>query len=219
MYIEPNIPYIDKVYDNIKHAILFNQLKQGEILNERDLSAKLHVSRTPLSNALNYLTREGWLEKRGKSRAVVEITWKDIEDIYEIRVLTESFTCRKAAINITPNLAQRMKAMLDAMEEQFHRDKDFTPFLEQDRDWHEFINRIANNGKLNTMLTKLYEQFVRISFITTKQGSGKVISSMAEHRELAAAIARHDPEAASMMCEKHITAWFDSLKKNWDGEK
>ena len=218
MYIEPNISYIEKAYARLKQAIVFNQLKQGEVLNERDLSARLNISRTPLSSALNHLMWDGWLKKSGKSKVVAEVSWNDIQEIYELRVMAECFAAKKAARNITPALASQMNALLTVMGEEFERDNDSIAYLQRDRDWHCFIGKVANNGRLDSMLEGLHEQFVRISLITTKRGSGRILESMNEHHALAVAIAQHDPNGAAKACEKHVTAWFTSLSENWDKE-
>ena len=99
MFIELNVPYIEKVYRSIKKAIIQDELEQGEVINERNLAESLHISRTPLRDALNLLEKEGWIIRQGKFRVVSYLHWEDIQDIYEVRVLNESFAVRKATEN------------------------------------------------------------------------------------------------------------------------
>ena len=68
--IEKNELYSSKIYNQLKLLIITGQIKPGTIINEREYSKLLDVSRTPLRDALRLLENEGWIEQVGKNRKI-----------------------------------------------------------------------------------------------------------------------------------------------------
>ena len=83
--IEKNELYSSKIYNQLKLLIITGQIKPGTIINEREYSKLLDVSRTPLRDALRLLENEGWIEQVGKNRKIAVLMWKDILELFEIR--------------------------------------------------------------------------------------------------------------------------------------
>lgn len=83
--IEKNELYSSKIYNQLKLLIITGQIKPGTIINEREYSKLLDVSRTPLRDALRLLENEGWIEQSGKNRKISVLLWKDILELFEIR--------------------------------------------------------------------------------------------------------------------------------------
>lgn len=216
MNFETNVPYIQKVYSTLKRAIVLNELKQGQVLNERDLSEELNISRTPLRDGLNLLENEGWIEKRGKSRIVSVLTWRDIEEIYELRVLNECYAVRKVVQNLTPEGSAHLLRMLERMRAEFQENRDRITFLEADQLWHQTLDEFCGNSRLDSILHGIYEQFVRISFITNKKNNLRIEEAIEEHAAIYQAILDKKPDEAAAASERHIAAWFHSLKENWE---
>lgn len=219
MFIELNVPYIEKVYRSIKKAIIQDELEQGEVINERNLAESLHISRTPLRDALNLLEKEGWIIRQGKFRVVSYLHWEDIQDIYEVRVLNESFAVRKATENADLDDIREIEHILCQMETEYIQTRDYISFLEYDQRWHRAISGLCGNQRLCGILNVLYEQFVRISYITVKNGGPRLMDSMHEHREIFSAIASKNPELAAIASKRHITAWYHCLEEKWNKSK
>lgn len=221
MTFETNVPYVQKVYESLKKSIIIDELKQGQILNEREISEALNISRTPLRDGLNLLEQEGWIQKSGKSRIVSSLTWKDICDIYELRTLNECYAIRKVAQNRTQADVEACLLALNSMEENFLHDPDAgrLDFLVSDQAWHLSLDRLCGNDRMIQTLEKLYDQFVRISYITTKKGHLRMRESIKEHRLIYQAILEQNPDKAQNALKAHQTAWFHALNENWEGPK
>ena len=69
--IEKNVSYKYKIYEKIKEDIITGVYSQGEVLNERQLSETLGVSRTPIREALQLLSFDGWVVKEPYKGTVV----------------------------------------------------------------------------------------------------------------------------------------------------
>jgi len=81
---------VDKVYDELKAMAINYALRPGERLNEIELSKRLGVSRTPLREALNRLSTEGFLRFiPGRGFYCRELNPKEIFDLFELRKAIE----------------------------------------------------------------------------------------------------------------------------------
>jgi DNA-binding GntR family transcriptional regulator len=88
-------------YQQIRASILTNKLTPGQQLKEEWLAAQLHISATPVREALAKLEREKLVKvipHRGKF--VADITPIDVHDIYEVRRELEGLAIMLAIPNI-----------------------------------------------------------------------------------------------------------------------
>ena len=76
----------ERAYRIIREEILSNRLRPGQSLNERSLSQRLKVSKTPIREAIQLLHKEGLIELVPQKGAFVsQITLNDIREIMQIR--------------------------------------------------------------------------------------------------------------------------------------
>ena len=79
-------PIRDIAYDRLKHAIITGELPAGSRIVETTYAEQLHISRTPLREALRKLERDGLVEYVLRRGVVVRaFTINDIEEIFTIR--------------------------------------------------------------------------------------------------------------------------------------
>lgn len=85
------------IYDEIKSKILTNELKPNEKLDIDYLSTSLGVSRTPVTNALKSLQKDGYVVINPRSGSYVrELTKEELEYIFDFREVLEAQVIRKA---------------------------------------------------------------------------------------------------------------------------
>lgn len=221
MEIETNVPYAKKVYDALKESIITNELKPGQVLNERDISARLQISRTPLRDGLNLLEKEGLIQRTGKVRRVSALTWEQIKEIYEIRLLIESYAIRLVAEKRSEADAAEFVNLHNTFAQEFLKNPDESTlsFLSADKDWHLLILSRCGNSRLYRMLEEIYEQFIRISYFTTMSGHSRIRESIQEHGDICKAISLRDPDMAKAVLRVHLEKWYESLQQNWDAGK
>lgn len=83
----------NRVYGQIKLMAMTYQFRPGERINEVHLATRLNVSRTPVREALNRLSSEGFLStlpNRGFFGRLLDV--KEIYNLYESRCLLEQAT-------------------------------------------------------------------------------------------------------------------------------
>src|SRR3954454_7976714 len=77
----------EHVYRAVREQIISGRLRPGEKLSDLRLSAELHVSRTPVREALYRLAQEGVVQVlRRRGFAVARMTPRDVRELYEIRL-------------------------------------------------------------------------------------------------------------------------------------
>ena len=86
-------PIREIAYETLKHAIITGQIPAGARIVETEYADKLHISRTPLREALRKLERDGLVEYVLRRGVVVRaFTIADVEEIYTIRNALEMLT-------------------------------------------------------------------------------------------------------------------------------
>src|SRR5262249_17318576 len=108
----------ESVTDSVRQAILGGTLRPGSQINQVEVAGKLRVSRGPLREALRQLEEEGLvLNLPNKGTFVTEITTADIEEVYGIRALLESFAVRCAVERATEDELGELSAIVNEMHE------------------------------------------------------------------------------------------------------
>jgi len=93
----------------IRDAILRGEYKPGERLRQGELATLLGVSRMPVRASLRKLEAEGLVEIRPKVGAVVRaLRPEQVVEIYELRILLETYLLRHAAARLTPERLERI---------------------------------------------------------------------------------------------------------------
>src|SRR5262245_47815874 len=107
----------EQAYEEIKRAILADDFPPGTFLSERQLAERLRMSKTPVKAALERLELEGFITVSPQQGIVVRnLTIHEIADIYETRVVLESYTLRAIAGRLTPEQEKKLQANLRAQE-------------------------------------------------------------------------------------------------------
>ena len=93
----PELPLSERAYRDLRAAIVRCEFGPGERLRVEDLSRRLEVSSSPVREALNRLTEQGFvrsIDHRGFR--VAPLTVADIRDLTRVRALVEAEALRDA---------------------------------------------------------------------------------------------------------------------------
>lgn len=181
MHIQNTIK--QQVYNILKDRISNGIYKPGEWLQEYDLANDLSVSRSPVREALRHLASDGLvISVPNKGVFVKEFSPKDIEDIYDLRVMLESYSIQKSHENLTE---EKKKAFLKCISglKHLHYVKNLQSYIELDTKLHNLIISLSGNGLVEATYDKLHsmcKQF-RIYSLTGQQ---RFDESVEEHRNI-----------------------------------
>lgn len=106
--------------DKVRDAIVDGYFKPGDRLVERDLCAKLGVSRTIVREVLRHLESEGLVATLpNKGPIVARLELKEAKQIYEIRAALEGMAARLCAEQRDPAIADALQASLEDIRKSY----------------------------------------------------------------------------------------------------
>jgi len=140
-----------KAYRGIRSRIIDGSFKSGESLTERALCDATGVSRTPVREALRRLNSEGMVILTAKRGALVPIVdHQEIEDIFDLVFLFDSYSARIVAQNISDAALDELHDFIDQMDIALLSDDDdlYDAFVPYGRSFHIAIRKAVGNRRL-----------------------------------------------------------------------
>lgn len=213
--INEYLPLRDVVFQTLRQAILYGELKPGERLMEIALANRLGVSRTPVREAIRMLELEGLVVMEPRKGAhVAQITEKDLNDVLEVRLGLEELVVQFASERITEEELQNLKAAEEEFEQSMQRN-DLVALAAADVKFHEVIYQATHNQRLVQMINNIKEQMYRYRMEYLKDV--KVRETLVkEHRQLLQALEEHCQESAEDSIRAHIQNQQDAIRRELD---
>lgn len=115
----------EHAYNHIREKLLVGDLgPPGSRVSDVKLAELIGISRTPVREAINQLVSEGLLERRPRAGVFVKVPdRRELEELYELREVVESYAVEKSASRISQedlqelhNLCAEMKEIIDDFE-------------------------------------------------------------------------------------------------------
>lgn len=207
---ETYVPLREEAYDLIKRMILKGHFKPGERLTENQLSKKLGVSRTPIRESLRKLAAEGLVDISPKSGArISELAKNDIDEIYEIRDVLESFAAEKAASSITDVEIETLKKLLRESKKSLIN-KDILRMAQINTKFHNVIYKASKNRRLIKLIDILCTNITKHRELILETGGKESIEG---HEEILKALIKRDEKAVRESTHKHIVRGREILLK------
>jgi DNA-binding GntR family transcriptional regulator len=188
------------VYDYLYEEIVNNRLTPGSPLSELELANTLNTSRSPVREALMMLEGMGLVRRFPNRGCIVSpITAHDVDEIFALRVLLESFALKESCQRIDETSLRDLLRDFEAIAP----DSGPEAYFETDRRLHDIIVGSCGNSRLTQILHTIngqIEQFRRISSIQPK----RLIQSRLEHIDIVRALIDKDLEKSCRLLEEHI---------------
>jgi DNA-binding GntR family transcriptional regulator len=189
----------DAIYWTIREAVRTGLVRPGTHLTELGLAAALHISRTPIREALHRLATEHLLEKSSRrGLAVPVLSLDDLADIFEVRQVLFGLAARCAAQRASPTEIVFLSECIARMERARDTD-DIGGLTQASADFHRAVESASKNRKLS-VLTRLNSASVRLFEFAVPERVGEAVS---EHRAIFEAIAAHDAVLAERLAQEH----------------
>jgi DNA-binding GntR family transcriptional regulator len=192
----------DHVYRAVKQRILTQEIEIGTRLRDEALAAQLGVSRTPVREALMRLHRDGLVDIVPRSGTRVRsFTDSDIDEIYDLRIVLESFAVRKATSRLTDDAIARLRELHQKAEAALEAGNS-RPALEFDREMHAAIIDACGNTKLQKFMAIINDYVTLFRNLGARTPFHRGFTY--RHADIIKALERRDPEAAARALSEHI---------------
>jgi DNA-binding GntR family transcriptional regulator len=203
----------EKAYHKIRRDIISNVLTAGQPLNERDLSAKLKISTTPVREAIQLLHKEGFVQIiTYKGAIVAPVTLTDLREIMQIREALEPYAAGIAALNGNAEILSEFEQRL--VEHAGRTPSDYDGMRECGKRLHQFIVDSTKNQRLTQFIYNLTGQMDRIRTIFCPLLPHAYLKkALGEHIAVVQAIKQGDSSKAEKDMRTHIRNYWEILKQ------
>ncbi|MGS2778048.1 GntR family transcriptional regulator [Robertmurraya sp. GLU-23] len=135
----------DRVTCELRMRIISGLIESGAIISENKLAADFAVSRSPVREALKVLASENIIRLERMGAVVIGLTEKEIEEIYDVRLLIETFVFERLVKMDVTELVKELSKILEMMKVAI-KYQDADEFSYQDLLFHETIIRSINHS-------------------------------------------------------------------------
>jgi DNA-binding GntR family transcriptional regulator len=199
------------VADRIERAILRGELAAGQRIVEGALAEQLHVSKTPIREALRVLARKGVVTSHAYRGTVVrDIDPSSARYLFEVRLLNEpEAVARAIPFHDDASLARCQEALL-AARNAGKGDGALAERSIANRRFHRSLYAPCENDHLRRILDEIQDQVAMIS-VSTWRRHATWVEEESEHAAILEAVKRKDSETARDLMTKHIGGFFARL--------
>jgi DNA-binding GntR family transcriptional regulator len=202
---------VDRIYFALRQMAANFDFKPDARINEGNLAAQLHASRTPVREALNRLVAEGFLTfQSGHGFFCRSLSPGRILDLYQARVAIECEAVRRACQRASDEDIAALAVYLDAIEPEYSTCQDSIALLAMDEEFHLQIVGLSGNDELLGMLKILNDRirYVRmINLGAMRDNHPNAVgdsAKMSAHRTILEALQCRDLDGVVAAMRAHI---------------
>ncbi len=201
-------PLADQVFDTLRGWIVNGEVPPGYRLRVRDVAESVGTSVMPVRAAIGRLVEAGLaVHEPYKGARVVGLDASELEQAYDARILLEGECVRRGAIAATPEVADRMQAHWERLQQAVNAN-DTTTALRCDEDLLGEVYAAAGNDVLCELVRGLWDRCRPYKVLWATKEGGRELSIWRSKPELIAAVRANDGTQA----ERVLRASYESAK-------
>jgi DNA-binding GntR family transcriptional regulator len=202
-----------KIYREIKKQIIRGFLEPGRKVFANKIAKDLDVSRTPVREALQKLSSEGYLKVTpNKATVVAEVSVEDAKEVLQVRGVLEGLAADICAKKINEKEIQKLEEIIQKMNLAIKKG-DLINYCELDDNFHELILKICGNKRIIKIRGSL-ENFIYRFRVKSLSVTGRIENSKIEHRNILEALKQHNSEKAEKLSKEHMNNTIDNIINN-----
>lgn len=212
--------YLDKelaeLVDHIKQDIIFGRLRPRERLIEDDLSTRLRASRHLIRSAFSDLEKLGLVTRRPNKGAMVrDFSPREVEEMYEVRVLLQAEAIRRIPLPADRALIDRLEAIHDQYCEAMDR-HELKRVCTLNNEFHHTMFSACNNNYLAGMIQRVWVETLGIRCYAIGDPV-LLVRSRSEHRKMLDALRASERNKLVQLCVEHIWPALQAYKRAHGG--
>ncbi|MGN0371222.1 MAG: GntR family transcriptional regulator [Enterocloster sp.] len=175
-----------QAYDYIKDRILSGELAPGTLYSETKLSAEIGISRTPMREALQCLSQDGYITiVPSKGFQIRQLNEKDMMESIQVRCAIEGYCTYIIASEVHTekgqNLLRELGKLLNEMEHSLETEDGLASFIHYDHQFHLLLVSYLHNDEFNQIFQRLL-YLIRLTSESALSVAGRVQGTLEEHR-------------------------------------
>lgn len=193
----------ERLVEQLRSAILSGEFEPDRVHKVKDVASILQVSRKPVREALIVLEGRRIVSfERDKGFRIVQNTTRDLEEIFQLRLLLEVPAVRQTTIHMTPALLEELRSTLGEMHSSV-ASGDIERMWEYDRRFHWLILAGTGNQRLAEYVDRLRD-LVLLRGSTTVDRSRSAGDVVAEHDAILEPMEAKDANASASAMRQHL---------------
>lgn len=193
----------EQAYRLLKKDIITCELPPGEQIAQGSLTERYEIGITPVREALQRLSLEGFVQSIPRLGYIVTpITFSDVHEIYELRMIAEVASVRLAALRAPQDALNKLMNHSD-FSYVYQDIESYKVFLGKNRDFHIGIAQLSGNQRLVDLISSLLDELTRLFHL----GLGirdSAVEMHDAHTALAQAIRERNPDRAEQIVRNEI---------------
>jgi DNA-binding GntR family transcriptional regulator len=182
-----------RVYKDIMQEIVNCKLPPGVTISELQFVERFQVSKTPIREALTALQKDGLVHYTpNRGFMVAPISIRDVQEIFEARIILETTLFRLALANISDEDIVLLES-LSKVEDESNSPAELDVVMKTNEQFHLEIARIAGNSRLFEYYRTLLNEAQRLIYLDLK-GSNITHIWHTSHHTIMEAIRNRDEE-------------------------
>lgn len=193
----------EEVYNVLFAQIMSLQIAPGSRITIDALARELGVSPTPVREALGRLEGEGLIHRTHLVgyRAAPQLSRRQFDDLYDLRLMLEPYAAAKAAENISEAALAELSALSTGMADGEGGALAYGRFAQLDQRFHDEIARAGGNELVEEALARLH---THVHLFRLMYHSNVTRGALKEHAAIVAAFQDRDGPRAAKLMRAHI---------------
>ena len=215
----PEETFKTKVYAALKQAIINMDIygsPEPTWIDERQLSEKLGVSRTPVREAVAMLEQEGFvksLPRRGIM--VLKKTKSEVVEMIQAWAALESMAARLACEHASNADIAKLRKLFQGFNES-HRPADYlSEYSDANIRFHQTLVKLSGSAALQEFTSNIFMHVRGIRQITIGRDD-RVTRSMDDHLSIIEALEKRDVVAAEQLSRDHTLGLAQYVEEHGD---
>lgn len=197
-----------QAYDYIKNHILSGELAPGTLHSETRLSAEIGISRTPMREALQCLSQDGYITiVPSKGFMIRQLSEKDMQESIQVRCAIEGYCTYVIASEIHTEKGQQLlkdlSQILQHMKDSLEKQDNYSSFIYYDHQFHLLLVNYLHNDEFNQIFQRLM-YLIKLTSQSALAVKGRVSGTIKEHQEYYEALRSGDITGAYSCIINHL---------------
>ena len=192
----------DFAFRVIKENIINLEIKPGIMISEQDIAEELNISRTPVHEALQELSKTkivDILPQKGCRVSLIDM--KLVQEAVFMRLTIESAVIEEACKNATEKDIEDLEE--NVILQDFYKESDnYSKILDLDNRFHEKMYQITDKMQCLYMVRLMNIHFDRLRELTLETGvTSRIVD---DHKNILSAMKEKNGKEAKLILEKHL---------------
>ena len=214
-HVAENRPIRDIAYEQLKHAIITGQIPAGSRIVETAYADRLHISRTPLREALQKLERDGLVEYVLHRGVMVRaFTISDVEEIFAIRNAMMMLLLPSVVENAKEEDIDKLYHIVEEIDQALEAGN-MERTAELNRAFHKGLEQLSDKRRIMRVIESQEEYIMKFSAVSISSIERRQVVNQ-EHYQMVEMLRNKDLDGLLQLHRHHLeeskTACLNAIK-------